>query len=58
MEDYHEEENRLLSKLRTELIKEFGVNCWEEALQSNLEQDLIAFYKNYRAIAQKKLQNG
>lgn len=55
MEDYHEEENRLLSKLRTELIKEFGVNCWEEALQANPEQDLISFYKNYKVIAQKKI---
>lgn len=56
MEDHHEEEHRLLSTLKEKLFKEFGVDCWDEALKKDFNQDLIKFYHNYAKIAKTKLQ--
>jgi hypothetical protein len=57
VEDHHEEENRLLRTLRQKLIIEFGIDCWEEALAADKDQDHVQFYHNYRKIANKKLQH-
>lgn len=55
MEDHHEEEVRLLKSLRARLIKEFGVDCWYETLDSDSELSLIGFYYSYKKIAHEKL---
>ena len=55
MEDYNQEESRLLLELRNNLILEFGIDCWDEALKVDSEQDLVKFYHNYRKIAKTKL---
>jgi dsDNA-specific endonuclease/ATPase MutS2 len=54
MEDYHEEERRLLVKLRIELKKQFEVDCWHEALEATKNEDLIGFYNKYKQIALQK----
>jgi hypothetical protein len=56
MEDYHEEETKLLALLAERLAIEFGVDCWDEALAADPNQDLIQLYHNYKKIANKKLQ--
>ena len=53
MEDHYKEENRLLTNLRDGLIQEFGVNCWNEALKADINQDLIGLYNNYKKLAAK-----
>lgn len=55
MEDYNAEESRLLLKLRNKLLSEFGVDCWEDALNADSEQDLVQFYHNYRKLAKIKI---
>lgn len=55
MEDYHEEETRLLRTLKEKLILEFGIDVWDEAVMFDKDQDHIEFYHNYRKIANKRL---
>lgn len=54
MEDDFEEERRLLRNLREGLIKEFEVDCWNESLHTDPNQDLIALYHNYKKLASKQ----
>lgn len=54
MEDDLEEERRLIRKLRESLIKEFEVDCWNEALCADLDQDLVTLYNNYKKLASKQ----
>ena len=54
MEDDFEEERRLLRNLREGLIKEFEVDCWNESLQADPNQDLITLYQNYKKLASKQ----
>ncbi len=54
MEDDFEEERRLLRNLREGLIKEFEVDCWNESLQADPNQDLITLYNNYKKLASKQ----
>ena len=56
MEDHHAEEERLLRDLRSKLAKEFQIDCWHEALESDSEQSLIGFYYSYKKIAQKRYE--
>lgn len=51
MEDYDDEENRLLFNLKSRLISEFGVDCWTEALEKDPDQTLEQLYYNYQKIA-------
>lgn len=55
MDDHNTEEQRILGYLRTSLQHEFGVDVWEEALNSNPDQDLKDFYFCYRELAAKKV---
>jgi hypothetical protein len=58
MEDYDDEEQRLLKKLREALVKEFNGDYWEQALKVDKNQDLIQFFNSYRKIAlQKQKEN-
>lgn len=57
MEDYDNEENRLLQKLKKNLILEFGIDVWNEAIAVDKDQDHIQFYHNYKKITNKKLQH-
>lgn len=54
MEDDFEEERRLLRNLREGLIKEFEVDCWNESLYTDPDQDLITLYHNYKKLASKQ----
>lgn len=54
MESFHEDEERVLAKLRVSLYKEFTVDCWEEAILADPDQNLIQFYHTYRLLAQQK----
>ena len=54
MDDYNTEESKMLLNLRKRLILEFGVDCWDEALNADSEQDLVKFYYTYRKIAKTK----
>ena len=51
MEDYDDEENRLLINLKSRLISEFGIDCWTEALEKDPDQTLEQLYYNYQKIA-------
>ena len=52
MEDFHQEEFRLLKKLREKLVVEFGVDIWDKVLELDIDQDHVQFYHNYRKAAQ------
>lgn len=54
MADHDNEESKLLYLLRTSLMKEFGVDVWEEALEIVGEGDLKALYFTYQEIADGK----
>ncbi len=54
LEDHYKEETRLLTALRNGLIAEFGVNCWDEALKADKDQDLLGLYKNYKKLAARQ----
>lgn len=54
MEDYMEDELRLLKNLREELKFQFDIDCWDEALEVDENQDLKELYKNYKQIALQK----
>lgn len=56
MEDYHEEETRLLRLLKEKLILEFGIDVWDEAVAYDKDQDHVEFYWNYSKVAYKKIQ--
>jgi hypothetical protein len=55
MDDYNTEESKLLFSLRKKLTLEFKVDCWDEALNAESEQDLVQFYHNYRKLAKIKI---
>ncbi len=55
MEDHNKEEQRLLRNLKAALEKEFVVDCWEEAIAIDPEQDVLALYYNYEKIAYEKI---
>ena len=52
MEDFHDEEFRLLKKLKEKLTTEFGIDAWDEVLELDPDQDHVQFYHNYRKVAQ------
>ena len=51
MQDYDDEETRLLSELKRRLISEFGIDCWNEVIELDPEQNLEQFYRNYQKTA-------
>jgi hypothetical protein len=57
MEDYHWEEANLLVDLKSELIKEFGIDVWDECVNEALKrdtEDLTAIYFLYNEITQTR----
>lgn len=60
MEDYHEEEVKMLMELRLSLIKHFEVDVWSEVVQEAFKKDSTGakdFYFLYSDISEKQLQN-
>lgn len=53
MQDHDREENKMLHELKQSLIKEFGVDIWDEALDQVDGGNLIDFYYTYRQLALK-----
>jgi hypothetical protein len=59
MEDYYQEETNRLMNLRVALIKEFGVDVWEETVMQAFKNDTTGardFYFLYSNISEKELQ--
>lgn len=56
MEDYHREESNTLYGLQSSLLKEFGVDVWEESLEKVGEGDIKALYYTYTELAIKKIR--
>lgn len=54
MEDDLAEEQRLLRHLKDSFVKEFGVDCWNESLHTNPDQNLITLYHTYKKLADKQ----
>lgn len=52
MQDYEDEENRTISLLRESLIKQFGADVWDAALEQNTES-LVEFYWKYQQLAKE-----
>ena len=50
MQDYEDEENRTILLLRESLIKQFGADVWDIALEQNTES-LVEFYWKYQQLA-------
>lgn len=60
MEDYHEEEVKLLVELRASLIRHFEVDVWEDTLQEAFKRDTTGardFYFLYNDIVNKQHAN-
>jgi hypothetical protein len=53
MQDHDREENKMLHELKHSLIKEFGVDIWDEALDQVDGGNLIDFYYTYRQLVSK-----
>jgi len=51
MVDYNDEENRSLGNLKVELVKEFGMDLWDQVLDSCDEADTIQFYRIYSKLS-------
>jgi len=56
MEDHMVEEQRLLRNLKEGLQKEFGVDCWYDAIEVDPNQNIKQLYYNYRKIAYEYYQ--
>lgn len=56
MEDYDREEFTMLFGLRASLLKEFEIDCWDEALNLTEEGTILDLYKNYDKLARKKIK--
>ena len=54
MEDHHNEESKLLFLLRDGLLKEFGIDCWEEALEKVEEGSMVDLYWIYNDLVKQK----
>lgn len=52
MQDYEDEENRTILLLRESLIKQFGADVWDTALEQNTES-LVEFYWKYQQLAKE-----
>lgn len=52
--DFHEEEFRLLQELRKQLIKEFKVDVWDDALNYPNELTVEQFYHVYKQLADEQ----
>lgn len=55
MEDFQKEEQNLLLALKANLIKEFRVDCWDEAVEKADDQDLVHFYHTYKKVMQERV---
>jgi hypothetical protein len=53
MQDHDREENKMLHELKESLIKEFGIDIWDEALDQVDGGNLKDFYYTYRQLASK-----
>lgn len=54
MEDFHREESMMLFHVKDGLLKEFGVDVWEKAIEKVGEGDIKALYSTYARLANKK----
>ena len=50
MLDHDREENKMLFELKQSLIKEFGVDLWDETLIEVADGSLVDFYYTYRQL--------
>jgi len=50
MEDHDREENKMLFELKQSLMKEFGVDLWDETLIEVADGNLVDFYYTYRQL--------
>ena len=50
MQDHDREENKMLFELKQSLIKEFGVDLWDETLIEVADGSLVDFYYTYRQL--------
>jgi len=60
MEDYYNEEASRLMELRFCLIREFGIDVWEETFQEAIKKDIPGareFYFLYSTVSEKQLQS-
>ncbi len=60
IEDYYNEETSRLMYLRASLIREFGVDVWEETFQEAIKKDIPGareFYFLYSELSEKQLQS-
>jgi len=57
MEDHCISEVRLLCKLKESLIREFGIDCWSECIDTHTDQTVEQLFHNYRKLATQKLTN-
>lgn len=53
MQDHDREENKMLHELKESLIKEFGIDTWDEALDQVDGGNLKDLYYTYRQLASK-----
>lgn len=59
MEDYHDEEIRLLLDLRAGLVRHFEVDVWDQVLQEAFKRETTGardFYFLYSQLSEKQLQ--
>jgi hypothetical protein len=54
MQDHDREENKMLHELRESLIKEFGTDVWDEALEQVDGGNLKDLYYTYRQLTSKE----